>query len=85
MIRYEFPQPGVMSTILVMDPRGRVIKSIAENQLLGSEGFFTWDGSNDYGQLARTGIYMVFVRIFDAKGEVRNYKKTCVLSPGTQY
>jgi len=85
MIRYEFPKPGVMSTILVMDPRGRIIKSIAENQLMGSEGFFTWDGSNDYGQRARTGIYMVFVRIFDAKGEVRNYKKTCVLSPGIRY
>ena len=72
-----------MATILVMDPRGRVIKTIAENQLLGSEGFLTWDGINDYGQKARTGIYMVYVRIFDAKGKVRNYKKTCVLSPGT--
>ena len=85
MIRYDFPHPGAMATILVMDPRGRVIKTIAENQLLGSEGFFTWDGINDYGQKARTGIYMVYVRIFDAKGKVRNYKKTCVLSPGTRH
>ncbi len=85
MIRYDLPHPGAMATILVMDPRGRVIKTIAENQLLGSEGFFTWDGINDYGQKARTGIYMVYVRIFDAKGKVRNYKKTCVLSPGTRH
>jgi flagellar hook assembly protein FlgD len=85
MIRYDFPHPGAMATILVMDPRGRVIKTIAENQLLGSEGFFTWDGINDYGQKARTGLYMVYVRIFDAKGKVRNYKKTCVLSPGTRH
>ena len=85
MIRYNFLQPGTMSTILVMDSRGRVIKTIAENQLLGSEGFFTWDGSNDYGQQARTGIYLVFVRIFNVKGKVRNYKKTCVLSPGTRH
>lgn len=82
MIRYEFPHPGTMATILVMDPRGRIIKRIAENQLLGLEGFFTWDGGNDHGQLARTGIYLVYVRIFDAKGKVLNYKKTCVLSPG---
>lgn len=85
MIRYNFPQPGTMSTLLVMDPRGRIIKTIAENQLLGSEGFFTWDGSNDYGQQARSGIYLVFVRIFNVKGKVRNYRKICVLSPGTRY
>jgi len=84
-IRYNLSQAGAMSTIIVMDPRGRIIKKVAENQLLGSEGFFTWDGTNDYSQKARTGIYMVFVRIFDAKGEVRIYKKTCVLSPGTRY
>ena len=85
MINYDFPHPGAMATILVMDPRGRVIKTIAENQLLGSEGFFTWDGSNDYGQQARAGIYLVYVRIFDVKGKVRSYKKTCILSPGTRY
>jgi hypothetical protein len=82
MIKYDFPHPGAMATILVMDPRGRIIKRIAENHLLGSEGFFTWDGSNDHGQRARAGIYLVYARIFDAKGKVRNYKKTCVLSPG---
>ena len=70
-----------MSTVLVMDPRGRIIKTIAENQLLGSEGFFKWDGSNDYGQRSRTGIYLIFVRIFDMNGEVRSHRKTCVLSP----
>jgi hypothetical protein len=85
MIRYFFPHPGAMAAILVLDPRGRIIRTIAENQLLGSEGFFTWDGSTDHGQQARTGIYLVYVRIFDAKGKVRKYKKTCVLSPGTRH
>jgi hypothetical protein len=83
MIRYNFPLTGVMAAILVLDPRGRIIKTIAENQLLGSEGFFTWDGSNDQGQQARTGIYLVYVRTFDAQGKVNKYKKTCVLSPDT--
>lgn len=82
-IKYHISQPGAMSTVMVMDPRGRIIKTIAENTLLGSEGLFKWDGSNDYGQKARAGIYMIFVRIFDTNGEVRNYRKTCVLSPRT--
>jgi hypothetical protein len=85
MIKYNFSHPGAMATILVMDPRGRIIKRIAENQLLGSEGFFTWDGSNDHAQRARTGIYLVYVRIFDANGKVSNYRKTCILSPGFRH
>jgi hypothetical protein len=85
MIQYGFRQPGAMATVIVMDPRGRIIKMIAENHLLGAEGFFTWDGSNDNGQLARTGIYLVYVRIFDVKGKVSNYRKTCVLSPGSRH
>ncbi len=85
MIKYHFPHPGVMATILVLDPRGRLIKRVAENQLLGSEGFFTWDGTSDHGQRARTGIYLVHARVFDAKGMVRNYRRTCVLSPGTRH
>ena len=84
MIRYNFPNPGTMATIIVMDPRGRMIKRIAENQLLGTEGFFTWDGSDDHGRCARAGIYMVNVRIFEARGKISNYRRTCVLSPGTR-
>lgn len=85
LIKYHFPQPAAMATIHAVDPRGRIIKRIAENQLLGSEGFFTWDGTNDHGQRARTGVYLVYVRVFDAGGKVRHYRKTCVVSPGTRH
>lgn len=84
MIRYHFPDPGNMATIMVLDPRGRIIKRIVENQLLGTEGFFTWDGSDDHGRSARAGLYLVYTRVFGAKGKISHYRQTCVLSPGTR-
>jgi hypothetical protein len=85
VLGYDFPSPGNMATILIIDPRGRIIKKITENHLLGSTGFFTWDGSNESGRRARAGIYLIYMRIFNAKGEVSRYKETCILSPGTRY
>ncbi len=83
MIKYSFSQPGVLATILVLDPRGRMIKKIAENQLLGLEGFYTWDGTDHHGHRARAGLYLIFARIINLHGGVKQYKKTCVLSPGS--
>jgi hypothetical protein len=83
-IRYSFPDPGTMATVMVLDPHGRIIKRIVEGQLLGTEGFFTWDGSDDHGRRARAGIYLVYARVFRAKGKVSHYRRTCVLSPGTR-
>jgi hypothetical protein len=85
VIKYDPPYQGNMATILIMDPRGRIIKKIVENHLLGSAGFFTWDGSHENGKRARAGIYLVYMRIFNAKGEVSRFKGTCVLSPGIRF
>ena len=80
LIKYSFQSPGMRARILILDPRGRLITEIAGRQLLGNEGFFTWDGTDRQGRLARTGIYLVLAEVYGMDGKVRRYKKTCVLS-----
>ncbi len=82
-IRYRFSRPGNVISVLILDAKGRTIKRIARNELAGTEGFFQWDGTDMYGRRAWAGIYLVLVEVFDLKGVVRKFKKTCVLSPGT--
>jgi hypothetical protein len=48
--------------------------------LLGSEGVFKWDGANDEGTKARTGIYILWIELFHPDGQVERLKKTCVLA-----
>jgi len=81
-IKYHFKSHGLTVRILILDPRGRLIKDITGKQLLGTEGFFIWDGTDRYGEMARTGIYLVYTEVSGGKEGVRKFKNTCVLSKG---
>lgn len=78
-INYHFDTPGFVANITIYDSRGRVERSLAQNQLLGINGTFSWDGINDDHEKARIGIYVIFFEVFDLSGKVKHYKKTCVL------
>lgn len=79
-IRFDFPSPGLRARILVFDPRGRLIREIASRQLLGTRGFFTWDGTDGKGKKARDGMYLILAEVYGAGSRKTIYRKTCVLS-----
>jgi len=81
-ISYRFDALGNMGSITIFDSRGRLIRNLINNQLLGTEGTFTWDGIGDDNQKALIGIYIVFVEIFDLNGGSKSYKKTAVVGGG---
>jgi flagellar hook assembly protein FlgD len=66
--------------VKIFDPQGRIIKTIAENELLGTQGFMRWDGDDDKGQKARIGYYMVLFEIFDEQGNLDVYRKGVVIA-----
>lgn len=78
-IFYQFSQPGYMASVTIFDDRGRLVRHVANNELLSSEGSFSWDGINNENEKAGLGIYIVFIEIFDLDGNVEKYKKTAVL------
>jgi hypothetical protein len=82
LIRYRFGSPGLRARILVVDPRGRLVRVIAPGELLGTEGFYTWDGTDREGRRARTGLYLVLAEVNGPAKETRRYRKTCVLATG---
>ncbi len=77
---YHFDQPGYVATVIIFDARGRVVRKLANNEMLGTEGSFTWDGISDSNRLSNMGIYLFFIEVYDLKGNVRRYKRTCVLA-----
>jgi hypothetical protein len=78
-IHYRFGKGGLMANVRIFDQHGRPIREIAENELLGTEGFFRWDGDQDNGTVARTGYYMVWFEIFDEQGNVKTFRKRVAL------
>lgn len=78
-IKYRFEQGGFMANVKVFDQQGRIIREIARNELLGTEGFFRWDGDRDNGATTRMGYYLVWFEIFGSDGFVKTYKKRVVI------
>lgn len=79
-INYQFDQGGFVANVKVYDPQGREIKKLAENEILGSEGFFRWDGDDNNGLKARMGFYMIWFQVFDDKGTVQTFKKRVAIA-----
>lgn len=79
-IRYNLDESGFTANVFVIDSKGRVIKHLAQNELLEKEGQLSWDGINDEKQVAKMGIYLIYMEIFNLQGKVEKLKKVAVLA-----
>ena len=74
-INYKFNAPGYSATISIFDRNGRLIKKLINNELLGGEGNFFWDGITDENTKARIGVYVVLFEAFNLDGDKEVFKK----------
>jgi len=77
-IRYRFSQPGHVVTIRIFDDRGRLIRLLVNNQAVGTEGVFVWDGFDEERRKVRMGIYVVDAEVYRLSGTVKHYRFPCV-------
>jgi flagellar hook assembly protein FlgD len=78
-INYRFTELDLVGTVRIFDANGREVRLLAANQLLGTEGVFTWDGTMDDGRKARIGAYIILFETFEPGGTTQTYKLTTVL------
>jgi hypothetical protein len=80
IIKYHPDKPGCMMTILIFDIKGRQVRQLGSNILLGTENTFTWDGLTDNHTKASPGIYIVYAAVYNPTGKVTHFKKTTILA-----
>jgi len=78
-IGFQLDQPGYVLNLLVMDTEGRMLRSLANNELLAAKGMFSWDGTNENHALCSVGIYIVYAKAFHPDGTVLDFKAAVVL------
>jgi len=61
-------------TIIIFSLSGQPVRYIINNELLGAEEFYAWDGTDKSGHLQPAGIYIILVKIFDRSGKVKSEK-----------
>ncbi len=79
-IVYNFDTPGFVASLRVYDASGAEVRQLARNELLGSRGMFTWDGLNEQRVKSPAGVYIIFFEVFKSSGELKRFKKACVLA-----
>lgn len=79
-IHYKFDKGGYVANVSIYDPAGHLIKQIANNELLGTEGVLRWDGDRNDGYKARVGYYMIWFEIFDETGLVKTFRKRLAIA-----
>jgi hypothetical protein len=75
LIHYNFDQGGYVANVHIFDAQGRSVKELANNDILGTSGFYRWDGDRDDGTKANLGSYMIWFEIFDDQGTVKRYQR----------
>lgn len=72
-INYAFATPGINARVTILDRGGRLIKTVRQQELLGSRfGTFFWDGRQESGNKAPVGAYLV---IFEATNQTTGIRE----------
>ena len=78
---YEMDDNGYVGSVILYDDRGRIVKNLIKNELLGVRGEFVWDGLNDAEQRATIGTHII---VFDgyhvSTGKTFKLKKVVVVA-----
>jgi hypothetical protein len=57
-----------------------LIHTLAQNQILGTNGIFTWTGTDSTGKRVRVGYYVLVVELYEPGGNTYLFKKTVVVA-----
>lgn len=76
---YKLQEAGYTATLLVLDAAGYVVRHLAEQTLLGSEGQWIWDGTDDQARVLQTGYYLIYAELVHPNGKVKKFRETVAI------
>ncbi|MFT7269468.1 MAG: hypothetical protein ACI905_001686 [Roseivirga sp.] len=82
-VNFDFQTSGNVLTVSIYDTNGNLVNELSQNTLVGTTGFFTWDGTTTDGNKARMGYYMIVIQIIEPSGRIIIQKETVAI--GTRF
>ncbi len=80
-ISYKLDGAGQSGNVSIYDSKGRFVKYLVKNEILGVEGTISWNGVTEQNEKAPIGIYIIYFEISDlASGKIKGHKLSCVLA-----
>jgi len=78
-IGFKLTGNGNVVSVMVFDEMGTHVKTVAANLFIGQEASLIWDGTADDGSPVNTGIYIVFITLYDDTGKTDRWKRVCTV------
>ena len=75
-LQYQLPKDGFLATIAIYDTKGRKVRQLTNNALLGRKGSLKWDGTRDNGSSVAEGVYILSGELFHPDGDKRSFRKS---------
>jgi hypothetical protein len=79
IINYNLTQSVAQVRIKIFDSKGRLVRTLLNNQPSGSSGSVIFDGKDDEGRTLRIGIYIIFLEALNDNSGVVEMNKTVVV------
>jgi hypothetical protein len=70
---------GNVVSMEVFDETGSYVRRVVENLYTGQEVTLVWDATSDGGSLVDTGIYILFITVFNEQGKSTKVKRACAV------
>jgi len=80
IINFDLEKSGYVANIRVYNSFGREVRRLASNLTLSTQDELFWDGLLASKERAPIGIYVFYFELYHPDGELKTYKKTCVLA-----
>ncbi|MFA5012387.1 MAG: lamin tail domain-containing protein [Ignavibacteria bacterium] len=81
IIKYKLKTNTAQVRVKIFDVKGRIIKTLLNNQISGSESQIVFDGKDESGEKLRVGIYVAFLEAVDDNGgTIEQIKATFVVA-----
>ena len=64
LIDYSFETQGYLATVNIYDAKGRLVKTLFENELLGQEGSLKWNGITKAAGLLKRSVTSIIPLLF---------------------
>jgi hypothetical protein len=81
-VSFELPSYAHTITVSAYNLNGQLVKTIANNYIISPNGFFTWDGTDQYGKLLPTAHYVIFTEIVSSNGQTAHFRNKVVVANG---
>lgn len=80
LINYNINQPGYVANVQIFDRRGRMVRNLVSNEIIGTRGTMSWDGTTDNRSKARIGPHIIYIELFTLDGQTEVFKLPCIVA-----